>query len=78
MTNYAHIAGVEVAEFLEDESDPVEQRHCTMRELYYDAGCGDLVLRFEDRDSGRYFNMSIPVKAVKSWNEFAESLPRWD
>lgn len=76
--NYKNVAGVEVSEWPEDSDKPDEQRHCKLEELYYESYSGDLVIRFEDRDTGRTFDVSTPIKADPNWNEFADSLPRWD
>lgn len=76
--NYDNVSGVEVAEFKEDESEPAEQRHCKLHEMYFETSTGELAVMFEDRDTGRYFSLSIPVKAISDWNEFVNSLPLWD
>ena len=78
--NYDNVAGAELAEWdARDESDePSEQRHCKVEELYYESYNGEIVIRFEDRDTGRFFDLSIPVKADDNWNDFADSLPRWN
>lgn len=78
--NYTRVAGVEVAEWDDDEDnhDPVAQRHCTLEEMYYETATGDLVITFEDRDTGRFFDLTIPIKADPDWNELVKSLPTWD
>jgi hypothetical protein len=76
--NYKKVAGVELGEWPEDAEEPAEQRHCKLEEMYYEPYSGDLVVRFIDRDTNRTFDLSIPVKADENWNDFADSLPRWD
>lgn len=76
--SYENVSGVEMSEWPEDSDEPDEQRHCKLEELYYEPYSGDLVIRFVDRDSERTFDVSIPIKADPNWNEFADSLPRWD
>jgi hypothetical protein len=78
VSNYDNVAGVEVAEFTDESDEPVEQRHCKIEEFYFEKYSGDLVLTFSDRDTGRFFSVSIPIKPNKDWNDFADSLPRWE
>jgi len=77
---YDNVAGVEVAEWDDDEDnhDPVEQRHCRLEEMYYEECRGNLVITFEDRDTCRFFDVTIPIKADPDWNDFANSLPTWE
>lgn len=75
--NYDINAGVEFSEWTGGE-EPENQYRSKLEECYYDPHTGDLVITFTDRDSDRFFDLSVPVKAVSEWNEFADSLPRWD
>ena len=76
--NYDNVAGVELAEWEDGADDPTEQRHCKLDEMYHDEYRGDLVVRFEDRDTGRYFDLTIPIKADPDWNDLVGSLPVWE
>jgi len=76
--NYENVSGVELAEWPDEDDEPAEQRHCELEELYFEPYNGELVVRFVDRRTKRTFDLSIPVKADPNWNEFADSLPRWN
>jgi alpha-D-ribose 1-methylphosphonate 5-triphosphate synthase subunit PhnH len=74
--NYDIDAPVEMAAWPNEGTEPDEQRMCKLSELYFEPATGDVVLTFEDRETGRFFDVSVTVKAVEKWNEFATNLPR--
>jgi hypothetical protein len=76
--NYDVNVNVEFAKWSADSPDPIEQQRCQLEECYYDPASGNLVLTFEGRDTDEFFDVSVPIVAVNAWNEFANSLPRWD
>ena len=78
VANYDNVSGVEMSEWPEDSDEPDEQRHCKLEEMYFEDYNGELVIRFVDRDTNKTFDLSIPLKADKKWNDFADSLPRWN
>lgn len=74
--NYDVDAKVEMAVWEPgDDPDPDEQYICTLEELYFGPANGELVLTFEDRDTQKFFDVSVSVKAVEEWNDFVNGLP---
>ena len=66
-------------EFPEDEDmEPVMAIDAmgTLDELYYESYSGNLCVTAQIEDE--YVSLEIPVKADKDWNEFVESLPKWE
>jgi len=62
-----------------EDLDPecvVDDSGAVLNELYFESYSGNLCVTVDTGDE--YVSVEIPVKADKKWNEFADSLPRWD
>jgi len=76
MSNYDNVRGADVSLWEGDSTSPEwEDSAALVEEMYFENDSGQLVARV-DTDYG-LIDLSIPVKAAESWNEFADSLPRW-
>jgi hypothetical protein len=77
--NYERVTGAELA-YWDGENDVAEPDNvinAKVEEMYEDNGT--IVIRFEDRDDNSdFYDLTIPVKAKDSWNEFVDSLPKWE
>lgn len=75
MANYDNIRGVGYQRYVEDETEPkVDVSDARIDEMYFTHG--DLDISMDTPDG--HIRVSVPVKAVKDWDEFVDSLPKWN
>lgn len=60
-----------------DDPEAIARIDGEIEEMYYDEGDGILAIGFNAPDD-QFFSLEIPVGATEDWNEFVESLPKWE
>ena len=75
MSNYERIKGAQYSRWLGEEEHPVAEDDATEIEEMYREG-GRLIIRADTSDG--LVDLAIPITAEESWNEFVDSLPKFE
>lgn len=77
MPNYTDMHGAEVSKWPKNgDQEDWDDRDALVEEFYFEESRGRLNLSIVT-DEG-LLSIQIPVQATGEWNEFVESLPKWD
>jgi len=75
MSNYERIKGAQYSRWLGEEDEPVAKDSAAEIEEMYREG-GRLIIRADTSDG--LVDIAVPITTTQSWNEFVESLPKWE
>lgn len=61
---------------IDKEEPDYEDDNATVEEIYYSEYSGNLMITVYTDD--KFISIDVPVIADSDWNEFVDSLPRWE